>query len=109
MLLAALLLAASSAGADSPEPVGGAAQAVPPTAAVVDYYTRPLIKARLRIPDSLRDYRVTAITRSTDDPSRFEVEVHFLARTPFGGTTAHSARFQMKRAATDGEWIVTAK
>lgn len=109
MLLAGLLLHSTSASADSPEPLGAVAQAAPPTTAVVEFYTRPLVKARLRIPDSLRDYRVAAITPSTDDPSRFEVEVHFQARTPFGGTTAHSARFQMKRAAREGGWIVTAK
>lgn len=81
----------------------------PPTPTVAAFYTRPLVKARLRIPDSLQDYRVASIQPSADDPARFEIEVQFQARTPFGGITAHSARFQMKRMASAEQWIVTAR
>ncbi len=82
--------------------------AAPPSATTAEYYTRPLVRARLRIPGSLRDYTVAAITPSAEDPTRFDVLVKFAARTPFGATTAHEARFQMKEG-LGGSWIVTAK
>lgn len=99
------LAAGPAANADA----AAVAAAVAPTAAEAEYYTRPLVRARLRVPDSLQDYRVASLRPSADDPSRFEVEVQFRARTPFGGMSAHSARFRMKRAAAGGGWIVTAK
>lgn len=105
LLLLALLPATPAANADA----AVVAAAVAPTAAEAEYYTRPLVRARLRVPDSLQDYRVASLRPSADDPSRFEVEVQFRARTPFGGMSAHSARFRMKRAAAGGGWIVTAK
>ena len=80
-----------------------------PTIAEVEFYTRPLVKARLRIPESLHSFAVTAITPLCDDPSRFEVAVRFRARTPFGGVTEYSTRFQMKPASSKGVWITTAK
>ncbi|WP_148044716.1 hypothetical protein [Stagnimonas aquatica] len=104
-----LLFNPGAAQAAGPSASPAKALEAPPEIPVVVFYTRPLVKARLRIPDSLQNYTVTAIAPLADDPGRFDVEVHFEARTPFGGTTAHRARFQMKRAAVEGEWIVTAR
>ena len=78
-----------------------------PTATEVEHYTRPLVRARLRLPDSLHSFVVTTVTPVTSDPSRFAVEVRFRASTPFGAITEHSARFQMKRASSMASWIVT--
>lgn len=80
-----------------------------PTTAEVEHYTRPLVKARLRIPDSLHNFAVTTVAPTANDPSRFAVVVRFRARTPFGAITEHSARFQMKQAFSKGAWIVTAE
>lgn len=82
---------------------------VTPTTAEVERYTRPLVKARLRIPDSLHGFVVTKVAPMVNELSRFEVEVRFRARTPFGVITEHSARFRMKQASGKGEWIVTAE
>lgn len=105
-LLPAMLAVAAEPAAIADE--AALATSAAPTLAEAEYYTRPLVRARLRLPDSLQDYRVASLLPSADDPSRFEVEVQFRARTPFGGVSAHSARFQMRRAAAGG-WIVTAK
>lgn len=86
-----------------------AVQGAPPTTEVAAFYTRPLVKARLRVPQSLQDYTVASITPAKDDPTRFDIEVQFKARTPFGAITSHSARFQMKRVASTADWIVTAQ
>lgn len=108
-LLAAALLWSPFPGLRA-EPLPSVAQAVEgaPAVTVVDYYTRPLVRARLRVPDSLSDYRVESILPSPDDPQRYDIEVSFRARTPFGGTTAHRAQFRMRRA-EGGGWIVTAR
>lgn len=82
---------------------------VAPTTADVERYTRPLVKARLRIPDSLHGFVVTKVVPMVNEPSRFEVEVRFRARTPFGVITEQSARFRMKKASGQGAWIVTAE
>ena len=103
------MLSASSLEAQGSEPPMEAARVAAPTTEVAAYYTRPLVKARLRVPQSLQDYTVASITPARDDPTRFDVEVHFKARTPFGAITAHSARFQMKRAASVADWIVSAQ
>lgn len=107
-LLAAALLWAPLPGLRA-EPPPSAAQAFegPPSVTVADYYTRPLVRARLRVPDSLSDYRVESVLPSADDPQRYDIEVGFRARTPFGGMTAHRAQFRMRRA-EGGGWIVTA-
>lgn len=81
----------------------------PPSTEVVALYTRPLIKARLRLPDSLRDYTVQSITPTADDPARFAVQVRFKARTPFGAVTEHTAKFLMKVTASGKAWVVTAE
>lgn len=109
-LLAAgwLLLGAIAPAAPAPATVNEVFSAAP-TLAEVEYYTRPLIRARLRIPDSLQGFVVTLVSPMADDAARFEVEVRFRARTPFGGITGHSARFRMKRAASPGLWVVTAE
>lgn len=79
-----------------------------PTAAEAVQYTRPLVRARLRLPESLKDYTVAAIVPVPEDPDRYAVTVRFRARTPFGAETAHEAGFRL-RAAADGQgWIVTA-
>lgn len=108
-LLAAVLLLSPLLGLRA-EPPPAEAQTLegPPAVTVVDYYTRPLVRARLRVPDSLSDYRVESILPSPDDPLRYDIEVSFRARTPFGGMTAHGARFRMRRA-EGGGWIVTAR
>lgn len=80
-----------------------------PTTTEVERYTRPMVRARLRIPDSLQGFVVATVAPMTSDVSRFEVEVRFRARTPFGAITEHSARFRMKPASRRGEWIVTAE
>ena len=99
--IAALLLLLPLAAARATAPV-------PPTPAEVGYYTKPLVKARLRLPESLQDFAVSGVQPMADDPSRFLVTVQFKARTPFGGLTEHSARFKMKQAARKTFWIVTA-
>lgn len=81
---------------------------MPPTPAVVEYYTRPMVRARLRLPDSLAGYAVARIEPLAGEPGRWEVEVRFSARTPFGGVTEHSAVFRMRHAAEADAWIVTA-
>ncbi len=108
-LLAAALLWFPSPGlrAESPPSEAHAVEG-PPSVTVADYYTRPLVRARLRVPDSLSDYRVESIRPSPDDPLRYDIAVRFRARTPFGGLTAHSAQFRMRRAEAGG-WIVTAR
>jgi hypothetical protein len=105
-------IAASAVGA-TPAPTKPAVVApdssrAPPTDDVVLHYTQPLVRARLRLPNSLKDYRIEAITPVQDDPGRFEVRVRFKAETPFGATTEHEARFSMRQAAVPGLWIVTA-
>jgi len=80
----------------------------PPSAEVVAFYTRPLVKARLRLPDSLQDYTVHSIVPTTEDPARFAVHVQFKARTPFGAVTEHSAKFLMKATVSGRAWVVTA-
>lgn len=85
-----------------------AALSAAPTTAEVTRYTQPLVRARLRIPDSLQAFVVAAIKPSADDAMRFEVEVRFKAKTPFGAITPHQARFAMKRSRrTPDLWIVT--
>lgn len=100
---ALLWLAASAASAAIAAP-----SAPPPPLSVVEFYTRPLVRARLRAPDSLRDYQIASLVPSADDPQRFEVEVRFRAQTPFGAITAHSARFQFRQGAPGAGWMVTA-
>ena len=100
LLIAGLLAAAVHAA--------GVPPAVPPTPAVAEYYTRPLVRARLRLPDSLAGYTVARIEPLAGEPGRYEVEVRFSALTPFGGVTEHSAVFRMRRAAEVDAWIVTA-
>ena len=81
-----------------------------PTRAEVMFYTQPLVKARLRAPDSLHAFAITGIAASADDPLRFEVQVRFRAKTPFGAITEHSARFHMKRSTSSQNiWIVTSE
>ena len=100
-----LLLPPLAQAATEPLPTGPAA----PTVAEVEFYTRPLVKARLRIPDSLQGFLVTTIKPEVGDASRFEVEVQFRAKTPFGGVTEHTARFRMKQTSRKNLWIVIAE
>lgn len=86
-----------------------AAATAGPTPAEVARFTEPLIRPRLRIPDSLHALVVDEIRPAAEDASRFEVRVRFRARTPFGATTENRARFSMKRASGDAGWIVTAR
>lgn len=81
----------------------------PPTVAEVIDNTRPLIRARLRLPDSLRDVTVTSIAPSADDPQRYAVALRFKARTPFGAITEHQAYFSFKRSSGRGLWIITSE
>lgn len=97
-----MLLAATAYAAE-------ATLASPPTPAVVEYYTRPMVRARLRLPDSLAGYTVARIEPVAGEPGRWEVEVRFSARTPFGGVTAHNAVFRMRHAAVADAWVVTAR
>lgn len=80
----------------------------PPTTEEVLMNTRPLIRARMRLPDSLQGLTVTRIEAAVDDPARFAVEVQFQGRTPFGLLTTHQARFHMKRSVNRSLWVVTA-
>ena len=75
----------------------------------MEFYTRPQIKARLRLPDSLQGFAVGAIQPVAGEPGRYAVIVRFKGKAPFGGITAHSAEFWMQRAAIPGHWIVTTK
>lgn len=102
--LSLMLLALPARTAAEPPPAPAA-----PTVAEAEFYTRPLVRARLRLPDSLQGFAVNAIKRETGDASRFEVEVRFRAKTPFGGITEHTAQFRMKRTASKNLWIVTAE
>lgn len=108
LLTIALLLSPLAGRGAEPPPAAVQSLEGAPTLAVVEYYTRPLVRARLRLPDSLRDYRVESIRPSADDAARYDIEVSFRARTPFGGLTAHSAQFRMRRTDAGG-WIVTAR
>lgn len=101
-LLIAVLLATAVQAAGLPP-------SAPPTSALVEYYTRPMVRARLRLPDSLAGYTVARIDPVAGEPGRWEVEVRFSARAPFGGVTAHQAVFRMRRAAEADAWIVTAQ
>ena len=109
ILLCSVLLAPLAHAATEAGPTRLRAPALAPTTAEVTFYTRPLVKARLRLPDSLQDFAVTAVKPELDDPSRFEVQVRFKAKTPFGGITEHTAQFRMKRTASKNLWIVTAE
>lgn len=80
----------------------------PPSVDVVRYYTQPMIRARLRLPESLRDFVVTQIAPTADDPARFLVTLQFKAKAPFGGYTQHRACFHMKQASGSDSWVVTA-
>jgi hypothetical protein len=82
--------------------------AVPPTAQEVRASTEALVRARLRLPESLRDFTVASIAALPEDPTRFAVHLTFKARTPFGAVTGHEARFLMKRSRSGRVWIVTA-
>lgn len=108
LLLGLMLVPIRLLARQAAEPTTEAVDAAAPTAEVAAFYTRPLVRARLRVPQSLQDYTVASITPSRDDSTRFDVEVRFKARTPFGAITSHSARFQMKRAPSTADWIVTA-
>ncbi len=99
-----LMAAAANAASDLQAPTPGAA----PTSAEVIAYTQPLVRARLRIPDSLQAFAVSSIAPEPADPARHVVTVRFRARTPFGQITEHSARFRMKRSASGTVWIITA-
>lgn len=101
-LVVALLALASLARAASTSPS-------PPTPEQVGYYTQPLVKARLRLPESLQGFTVLSIAPTPDDAARFTVEVRFKARAPFGGVTEHRAKFLMKRTASGKAWVVTAE
>lgn len=83
--------------------------AMPPTAQEVRANTLPLVRARLRLPDSLQDFAVAEVAPLPQDPTRFTIRVTFKARTPFGAVTAHEARFTMKRSASRAVWITTAQ
>jgi len=109
-VLLALPLACGTARAGAvPEPSPPAAQArQAPTPEEVLLNTRPLIRARLRLPDSLQGLQVTRIEPTAEDPTRFVVSLAFQGRTPFGRLSSHQARFHMKRSATHGLWVVTA-
>jgi hypothetical protein len=89
--------------AESPLPMAEGA----PTTDEVQANTRPMVRARLRLPDSLQDFSVAEIAALPDDPTRYAVRVTFKARTPFGALTAHEARFLMKRSSRGTVWIVT--
>ncbi len=108
MALALVAVPARAAPVAVPDAVIVDAPAAP-SPSEAEFYTRPLVRARLRLPDSLQDYRIVRLAPTVDDPERFEVEVQFRARTPFGGLTAHRAHFRMKRAASGQGWIVTAQ
>jgi len=86
-----------------------AASPAPPSEATVRHYTVPLIKARLRLPESLQDLQITHLAPTADDPARFTVRLSFKAKTPFGSLTPHSAAFLMKRGASGRFWVVTAE
>ncbi len=81
----------------------------PPTMEEVRFYTQPLVRARLRLPDSLRDFAVMQIAPTTDDPARFAVTLQFKAKAPFGGITQHTTDFLMKRSSSGKVWLVTMK
>lgn len=98
----------STAGAAMPQPAQQHA-AAPPSVEQVLFYTRPLVKARLRLPTSLQDFAVLSIAPTADDAARFAVEVQFKARTPFGAVTEHRARFHMKATTGGKGWVVTAR
>jgi hypothetical protein len=80
----------------------------PPSAAVILRWTRPLLRARLRLPDSLQSVVVGSVQRDARDPQRFLVLVRFAAQTPFGAITPHQAWFYFRPAARSGDWVVTA-
>ena len=82
---------------------------VAPTVQEAITHTQPLVRARLRLPDSLADFTVTRIEAQRDDATRFDVQLRFKAKAPFGGVTAHEARFVMKRGSTGRFWVVTAE
>lgn len=71
-------------------------------------HTRPFIRSRLRLPESLHQVSVPLIQPAADDPAAFEVRVRFHARSPFGATTQHELRYRLKRAQQGDVWIVTA-
>jgi hypothetical protein len=110
-LLAATLLALTlpQAQAALVAPAKAEASALPPTVAEVRFYIQPLVRARLRLPNSLHDFVVTSVAPTAQDPARFLVEVQFKAQTPFGAVTQHAARFWMKHASTPTAWILTAE
>lgn len=99
-----LLFSALASGAGS-----GSTAATPPSVSTAGFYIRQLIKARLRVPESLKDFSVSEIAPSANAVGRFNVTVTFQARSPFGSYTAHSASYQMKRASSGNVWIVTAQ
>ncbi len=102
------LLTVSNAQATDPAAIAQTS-AVAPTTAEVLFYTRPLVKARLRMPESLQQFSVVTVQPTPDDAFRFAVMVRFRAKTPFGALTEHEARFHMKRTASQKLWIVTAE
>lgn len=83
-------------------------QPTAPSIEQVLFYTRPLVKARLRLPDSLQDFTVLGIAPTADDPARFAVQLRFKAKSPFGAVTEHRAGFHMKATRSGRAWVVTA-
>ena len=75
---------------------------------MIQRWTRPLLRARLRLPDSLRDVVVTQVEPDAQDPQRFLVRIAFQAQTPFGAVTPHEAWFYFRPATQRGDWVVTA-
>ena len=112
-LAAAVLAVALAATPASPPATPARAPAIadeaPPTAQEVRANTLPLVRARLRLPDSLQDFAVAEVAPTAQDSARFVIRVTFKARTPFGSVTAHEARFAMKRSASKAVWNTTAQ
>lgn len=107
LLLAAMSFLWVPFDAQAAEPVATQASSAMPTAAEIRANTVPLIRPRLRLPDSLHQFAVVTVQPTADDPERFLVEVSFKAKTPFGSITEHRAKFHMKRSASGKYWIVT--
>lgn len=106
-LLLALCIGTAAAAPLAAARPQAAQQYAPPSIEQVLFYTRPLIKARLRLPSSLQDFTVLDIAPTADDPARFAVQLRFKARSPFGAVTEHRAGFHMKATQSGKAWVVT--
>lgn len=81
-------------------------EVVIPNEKVIVFHTRPLIRASLHDPDSLKNFTVVSVTPQQKDPSFSEVVVGYRARNRMGGVGYQESRFVMSYSSTAKNWLI---